>query len=256
MAIRVFIVDDETLARQKIRDQLLEEGDIEVVGEAGDGPEAVKKIQKAKPDLVFLDIRMPGLDGFEVLEALDLDPFPAVIFATAYDQYALRAFEQHALDYLLKPFDRERLHEAVAHARRRLAGGGFQGDWGERISEILRASPRAEGYRSRFAVPAKGRLYFVEAEDVERIEAAGNYVLLHAPPHEHPLRSPLGELEKTLDPKVFVRIHRSTIVRADRIQEVRPLLRGGASVLLKSGAKAFASRHYRNSLRRILNGLG
>ena len=121
MALRVFIVDDEEIARLKIRDLLLQEDDVEIVGEAGNGPEAVRGIQAAKPDLVFLDVRMPGLNGFEVLEAVDLDPLPAVIFATAYDQYALRAFEQHALDYLLKPFDQDRFHAALDHARLRLA---------------------------------------------------------------------------------------------------------------------------------------
>jgi len=254
MAFRVFIVDDEEIARLKIRDLLLQEDDVEIAGEAGNGPEAVRGIQAAKPDLVFLDVRMPGLDGFEVLEAVDLDPLPAVIFATAYDQYALRAFEQHALDYLLKPFDQDRFHAALDHARLRLADGGPSASWREHLIEILRIRPGQVGYRSRFAVPAKGRLYFVEAEDVERIEAAGNYVVLHAPPHEHLLRTSLADFEKTLDPRVFVRIHRSTIVRADRIQEVRPLLRGGASVTLRSGAKVLASRNYRPAVRRILKG--
>jgi two-component system LytT family response regulator len=254
MSQRVFIVDDEEIARQKIRDFLVLEEDVEIAGEAADGPEAVRGIQAAKPDLVFLDIRMPGMDGFEVLEALDLDPLPAVIFATAYDQYAVQAFERHALDYLLKPFDQDRLHEALLHARQNLRSAVPPADLKEQIADVLRSLPKAAGYRSRFAVPAKGRLYFVQGEDVERIEAAGNYVILHTPPQEHLLRTSLAEVEKSLDPKMFVRIHRSTIVRADRIVEIRPLLRGGAAVVLKSGVKVFASRYYKDTVRQILKG--
>ncbi|MBM3294411.1 MAG: response regulator [Candidatus Aminicenantes bacterium] len=252
MALRVFIVEDEDVARMKIRDLLLREGDVEVVGEAADGPEAVRKIQASKPDLLFLDIRVPGLDGFEILEALDLDTRPAVVFTTAYHDYALKAFECHALDYLLKPFDGERLHRALDHVRRNLpaASEAFQ-----RLVRILRSMPREAGYRSRFAVPAKGRIYFVEADEVERIEAAGNYAALHTPSGEHLLRIPLGELEKSLDPNVFARVHRSTIVRLDRIHEVRPLLRGGAALSLKSGAKIIVSRqYYKSSIDRILKG--
>jgi len=213
MPIHALIVDDEPFSRLKIRDFLGQEEDIDVVGEAGDGLEAVKIIKKQKPDLVFLDVQMPELDGFGVVEAIGLENMPYVIFATAYDQYALRAFEIHALDYLLKPFDRDRFREALEHARQYIGMSRTNEEFKNRIKNLLLEIQSETPFIKRFLIQSKKRIYFLRAEEVERIESAGNYVTLHAESGEHLLRETLTELENKLNPQKFARANRSNIIK-------------------------------------------
>ena len=247
MSIRALIVDDEPLARQRLLRLLRDEADVEVIGEAGDGGEAVAAIRAEKPDLVFLDVQMPVLDGFGVLEALGEENLPAVIFVTAYDRYALRAFEYNALDYLLKPFDRERFKKALERARAHL--GGDKSD--EEAQQLLGAAAeyKSEGAAlERLVIKSSGRVFFLRVEEIDWIEAAGNYVRLHVGKEGHLLRDTMGSLEARLDPKRFLRIHRSTMVNIERIQELQPLFHGDYVVILRDGTQLNLSRSYRPRL--------
>ncbi len=238
--IRALIVDDEPLARERIRTLLRKEPDIEVAGECGDGGRAVTAIEKERPDLVFLDVQMPEAGGFEVLEAVGAERMPAVIFVTAYDKYALRAFEVHALDYLLKPFDRQRFREALerarAHIRRAQAGELHQ-----RLLALL-GDVRPVTRRERLVVREGGRIFFLRAEEIDWVEAAGNYVRLHAGKRAHLLRETLAGLEEQLDPARFARVHRSAIVNLDRVRALEPGPHGDAALLLRDGTRLTLSR--------------
>ena len=212
MSIRAVIVDDEPWARRRIAALLKSEPDVEVAGECRGGVEAIEKIPELSPDLVFLDVQMPECDGFDVLEAIGPERMPPVIFATAYDKYAVRAFDAQALDYLLKPFDEERFQQAMGRARRELK-------LGKGASEALRAVLEAVRGKSQFlkrlAVKSGGRVVFLRAADIDWIEAAGNYVTLHVGRDRHMLRATMNSLEPKLDSEEFVRIHRSTIVNLE-----------------------------------------
>lgn len=249
MSIRALIVDDEPLARQRLIRLLKDEPDIEVVGECADGGDAVTAIRAHKPDLVFLDVQMPVLDGFGVLEALG-DDLPAVIFVTAYDRYALRAFEYHALDYLLKPFDRERFRKALERVRAHLGPDEAR----EEAEQLLAA---VEEYKSegkaleRLVIKSAGRVFFLRVEEIDWIEAAGNYVRLHVGKEDHLLRDTMSSLEGRLDPKRFLRIHRSTMVNIERIQELQPLFHGDYVVILRNGTQLNLSRGYRQRLQEV-----
>ncbi len=251
MKIRALIVDDEPLARERIRALLRGDPEVEIVGECADGRRAVAAIQKHAPDLVFLDVQMPHLDGFGVLEAVGPERIPAVIFVTAYDQYALRAFEVHALDYLLKPFDRARFEKALQRARTRME----RRDSGEinakllALLEDLRKGPRR---LERLVIKTSGRIYFLPVREIDWIEAAGNYVRLHSGGQAHMIRETMAALETKLDPHKFLRIHRSTIVNIERIKELQPWFHGDYAVLLDDGARLTLSRSYRERLREIL----
>jgi two-component system LytT family response regulator len=250
--IRTLLVDDEPLAREGLRTRLALERDLEIVGEAADGPAAVAAIRRHLPDLVVLDVQMPGLDGFEVLARVAGDCLPAVIFVTAYDRYALRAFEVHAVDYLLKPLDAVRLHQAVDRVRKDLARGqaapseGLVGLIGDRD---LRSDPAADGnYARRWAVREGEHFVLLRAEEVDWIEASANYVKFHARGKVYVLRGTMAALERTLDPRWFARIHRSTIVNLDRVREIRPEWHGDFDVLLSTGEVLRLGRRYREGL--------
>jgi two-component system LytT family response regulator len=258
--IRTLIVDDEPLAREGLRVRLRKHSDVEIVGEAADGAEAVEAIRTLLPDLVFLDVQMPGLDGFQVLERISRECLPMVVFVTAHDVHAIRAFEIHAIDYLLKPLADERLTESVRRAREELARTeGFPER--RRLTALIdgleaeRAAPRPSGepvYPRRFTVRDRDRILLVRADEVEAVLAAGNYVELVTRRGKYLLRATLAEMERELDPARFARIHRSTIISIDHVKEIRPDPHGDCDVLLESGAVYRLSRAYRQ---RLLPGL-
>ena len=234
MKIRVLLVDDEPLARQRVRLLLGEEPDVEVVGESEDGFEAVDQIQSTQPDLVFLDVQMPEMDGFEVLRRVPQALVPVVIFTTAYDQHALRAFEVNALDYLLKPFKPSRFKEAIQRARgliaNKQAGVAARG-----LLALLGQSPAPPGQLTRLAVKTPGKVIFVELDQIQTIEAAGKYAVVHVGKVNHVLRESMTALESHLPPQRFLRISRSVIVNIDQIQELQPMFKGENLVVLKNG---------------------
>ncbi|HKW17803.1 MAG TPA: LytTR family DNA-binding domain-containing protein [Terriglobales bacterium] len=227
--IRALIVDDEPLARSNVAVLLRRDPEIEVVAECGSGLEARQAIPGHKPDLLFLDVQMPECDGFDVLEQLGADSPPAIIFVTAYDQYALRAFEAGALDYLLKPFDNDRFYRALARAKEKLAVGKG-------------AKPE------RFIIKGTGQVWFVRISDIDWIEAADYYSCLHVGPKTHLLRRSMAELEQDLDPNLFCRIHRSSIVNLERVEGLKLNPEGDYDVLLENGVRLRLSRSYRKQL--------
>jgi two-component system LytT family response regulator len=254
MTVRVLIVDDEELARQRLQRLLATEKDVAIVGEASDGVQAVDSILRLTPDLVFLDVQMPEVDGFAVLERLRPRPAPAVIFVTAHDDYALRAFEVHAVDYLRKPFDAARFKEAFARARQRLAGAGAE-DQARKLDALLaQVEMQPPRSRERLMVRTDGRLYFVRIDDIDWIEAAGNYVKLHVGRETHLMRETMLGIEKMLDPTRFLRIHRSAIVNLDRVREMQPWFSGEYTVILRDGTQLRLSRVYRERLETWMHG--
>ena len=251
MTLRVLIVDDEPVARRRIRRLLREERDVEIAGECGDGLSAVSAIRAMAPDLVLLDVQMPEMDGFEVLQALGAEERPACIFVTAFDRYALRAFEVHAIDYLLKPIEGARLQQAVERARARIAerrGARLDPD----LLALLKDLRHGRKFLTRLPVKADGRLLVIDLADVDHITAADNYVTLHAGPRRYVARETMARLERELDPARFVRIHRSTIVQADRIKELLPDFHGDFVVVLREGARLTLSRTYRRKVEELL----
>lgn len=244
--LRALIVDDEPHARARVRELLERENEVRIVGEAGDGDEAVRQITATRPDVVFLDVQMPERDGFGVLAALDVPP-PAVVFTTAHDAYALRAFEVHALDYLLKPYDRERFGQALTRARatvHRLAGSVD-----ERLAALVDELRGGSPHLTRLAVKTAGKVRIVTVTDIDFIEASGNYLRLHAKGSSHLLRETMQNIEGRLDPERFIRIHRSTIVNLDRVAELEPDFHGDYTVKLTDGRKLALSRTYRDKLK-------
>lgn len=251
--IRAIIVDDEPLAREGVRLHLEGEADIEVIGEAGNGEEAVSLIETVRPDLLFLDVQMPGLDGFGVLEALGPAHMPVTIFTTAYDQFALRAFDAHAIDYVLKPFDPERFRNAIERARLHI-NGRRRVQMDDRLDSLLDELRTRNQYIERLVVRSGGRILILRVADIDWVEAASNYVRLHAGGKDYLLRETMTALEAKLDPTDFVRIHRSTIVRVDRIRELEPLFQGDYVVILENGTRLTSSRGYREKLQDLLQG--
>ena len=245
MTLRVIIVDDEPPARTRLRRLVKAYADIELIAECGDGAGAVQAIESERPDLVLLDVQMPELDGFEVLRALDLPRLPAVIFVTAFDKYALRAFEVHALDYVLKPVEADRLGEALDHARRRIAE---QRSVTAGLADLLRELKGDRAYLTRIPVRSEGKVKVIDVADVDWLSAADNYVTLHAAGREYLVRDALAALERRLDPQVFVRVHRSTIARLDRIAELMPDAHGDFTIRLKDGTRLGLSRTYRSTV--------
>jgi len=253
MTIRVLIVDDEPLARIAVRNVLRNHADVDIAGECDGGTEAVAAIQALSPDLVFLDIQMPELNGFGVLAALDPERLPLIVFVTAYDQHALRAFEVHALDYLLKPFDRQRLETALDRARRRLQRAEPDSEWRDRVLGLLQESRPGE-YLQRLIIRDEGRVFFLNTSEVEWIEAQGNYVNVHGLGRAWLFRESIGSIESRLDPKRFRRIHRSTIVNLDAVRELRQGFHGDYVVVLRDGAEVKLSHRFRSNLEK--NSLG
>ena len=256
LPIKAVIVDDEALARDAIRLRLKDEPDIEVVGEAADGADAIDILRRIHPDLLFLDVQMPLMDGFEVIENVPPDQLPIVVFVTAYDRYALKAFETHALDYLLKPFTASRFQAAIDRARLEVAKSGDRGTH-RRLVELLEERRRARlrpaehdggghGYLTRLAVKRHQRIALVGVADINWIESSGNYAHLHAHGASYVVRMTMGELERRLDPERFARIHRSTIVQIDRIQDIIAAWHGDFDVTLRDGTVLRLSRNYRD----------
>jgi two-component system, LytTR family, response regulator len=251
MTIRVVIVDDEPLARRRIHSLLMEAQDVEVIAECANGRDAIQAIEESPPDLLFLDIQMPELDGFDVLQAIGVGSVPVVIFVTAYDQFALRAFEAHALDYLLKPFDDERFEAALQRAREQIRQQQG-GDLDRRLRALLEEVRGGGGYLQRLTVPTGHRNVFIRTEEIDWIAAERNYVRLHVRGQTYLLRENLSRIEAALDPTTFCRIHRSTIVNIDRIQAVESLFRGEYLVVLHDGTKLTSGRSYRRNLHTLM----
>jgi two-component system LytT family response regulator len=252
--IRALIVDDEPLAREGIRMRLKQEPDVEVIGACKNGREAVTAILRDVPDLVFLDIQMPRLDGFGVVEAVGVKRMPHVIFVTAYDEHALRAFEVGALDYLLKPIDGGRFSEAMERARGRIRGENFEAFSG-RLHKMMEALGVERKRLERLSIKSAGRITFLGVDEIDWIEAADNYVQVHAGRESHLLHATMNNLESRLDPKKFLRIHRSAIVNVGRIKELHPMFHGEYRVILKDGTRLTSGRSYRENLQKLLNDL-
>lgn len=248
MKVRTIVVDDEPLARERLLKLLRAEDEVEVIGEAGNGREAVELIKRERPDLVFLDVQMPELDGFGVLAELKDDERPAVVFVTAYDKFALKAFDVHAVDYLLKPFDKERFQTALQRALNHLSREKPEAIH-EKLSALL-TELRPPQQTDRIAVKADGRVIFVKAGDIDWVEAADNYVSLHVGKESHLLRETMSSIEARL-PKQFLRISRSTIVNSERIKELQPLFHGEYAVILRDGTKLTLSRSHRDKLQQL-----
>ena len=246
--LRIVIVDDEPLARAVLAEFLAAEANVEVVAQCANGFEAVKAVSELTPDLLLLDVQMPKLDGFEVLDLVGREV--AVVFTTAYDQYALRAFEVHAVDYLLKPFDEERFQRALDRARQSVAKG--PGEVSEKLLSLLQELKAPQGYMERLVVKSAGRLFFLRTEEIEWVESAGNYVCLHVRGESHLLRETMNGLEARLDPARFVRIHRTAIVNIDQIKELQPLFHGEYQVVLRDKTELTLSRGYRDRLQEVI----
>jgi len=246
--VRVLIVDDEPPARAKVRRFLAADAEVEVVGEAGSGPEAVDAIQRLRPDLVFLDIQMPGADGFGVLGALDDGAMPQVVFVTAYDAYALRAFEVHAVDYLLKPFDADRFRTALARAKERVRARPAADDLEQRIRRALAEARPPAAYLDRVLVRTGDRAVFLRTDEIDWLEAEENYVRVHAGREPHLVRGTLAGLEERLDPARFIRVHRSHVVNLASIRELHPWSHGDWMIVLRDGRELMLSRRYRDRL--------
>ncbi|HKS21267.1 MAG TPA: LytTR family DNA-binding domain-containing protein [Thermoanaerobaculia bacterium] len=247
--IRTVIADDERLAREKIRALLAADGEIEVVAECANGVEAVAAVRKQKPDLLLLDVEMPGASGFEVLKRLRDGRLPVVVFITAHDEYAVRAFEVEAVDYVMKPFDRRRFDDALRRAKRHL--GEETGESEARLLRLLETMVKPPRALDHFVVKERDRTFLVGVGDVDWIEAEGKYVRLHLGGASHLVRESITDVEQRLDMRKFLRIHRGTIVNVKRIQEMHRGFGGGIFVVLKDGTKLTMSRRYRTHIREV-----
>jgi len=249
--IRTLIVDDEPLARRRVRDLLSREPDVEIVGEAHDGPAAVSLVRELMPDLLFLDVQMPELDGFGVLEQVGHRRIPALVFVTAYDRFALRAFEAHALDYLLKPYDDQRFAAALQRVREQLRNRSAD-DLERRVRDLLADVRGGASRLERLAVQSGSRSVLVPVSEIDWIEAEGKYVRLHVGERSYLLRDSMRRLESVLDPRHFLRIHRSTIVNVERVREVEAFFRGEFILFLRDGTQLRSGRSYRGGVQRLL----
>ncbi len=248
----MLIVDDERLAREKMRRYLAAEEGVSVVGEASSGTEAVDQVRRENPDVVFLDIEMPGMDGFDVVAELSSSVLPVVVFVTAHDEYAIRAFDVEAIDYLLKPFDRLRLQQSLDRVRRQLSQK--PGLFVEKLQRLLATVEVARRPLRRLALHSGGRIQALNLDEVSWFEAADNYVRIHTPKTVHLMRGTLAVLERRIDPAAFIRIHRSAIVRIEFIQEVESLFHGDYRVVLKTGQRLPVGRKYRDGLVEAMGG--
>ena len=246
--IRMLVVDDEPLARAGVRSLLANDDEIEVIGECGDGAEAVVAIMDLQPDAVLLDIKMPELSGLDVVRTIGVEQMPLVVFITAYDEHALRAFELHAMDYLLKPFDDERFVQTIERVKREFRTRAAA-QLSEKLLNVLQETqPRSGRYLSRIVVRADGRTLLLRATDVDWIEAADYYARIHSGGKSHLLRETMNDLETRLDPDVFFRVHRSAIVNLEKVKEIQPYTRGEHVVIMNNGAKVRLSRGRREKL--------
>ena len=245
--IRTVIVDDEDLARERMQTLLEQQPDIEIVGLCADGTSAIETIDREHPDLVFLDVQMPGMDGFEVVENIDPEQAPAIVFVTAYDGHALRAFEINALDFLLKPFDQARFEKALERARSQLSRDRNSAI-DARLVSLLEGLHEERKYPERLIVKSGGRVFFVRTDEIDWVEASGNYVKIHAKGEAHLIRESMKNMEAKLDSKTFVRIHRSAIVNIDCIKELEPWFHGEYVVIMRDGTRLTASRVFSERL--------
>jgi two-component system LytT family response regulator len=250
VTMRALVIDDEPLARRCVRQFLKAHADVELIGECGDGESAVAAILAKQPDLVFLDVQMPEMDGFEVVRKIGADRMPVTIFVTAYDRYALRAFDENAVDYLLKPFGKERFARALIRARERIAGN-LNCDELRRVIASLEQTQTHQKTVERLAITENGRVFFVKARDIDWIEAEGNYACLHIGTREYELRETLTSLGRRLNPLDFLRIHRSTIVNVHRIKEIQRWFRGHHLILLENGKELRMSRYQPEAAKRL-----
>lgn len=249
----VLVVDDEKHARTRILKYLNKDPEISVIGECANGKEAINFIQNRNPDIIFLDIQMPEIDGLGVVEAIGIDKMPAVIFVTAYDQYAVNAFKVNALDYVLKPISAERLNEALDKAKANLAKDDL-GDLNSRLMGLLKQMhPDQSEYLDRITIKSSDHIYFIKVEDIDWIEADDNYVRIHSNDKTHLLRETMKNLETTLNPSAFLRIHRSAIVNMDRIKEIQQWFNNEYVVILKNGKELTMSRGYRDKAKKIFH---
>jgi two-component system LytT family response regulator len=252
--IRVLIVDDEPLGRTLVRRMLdTRTEEVEIIGEAASGREAIEAIENDSPDLVFLDVQMPDADGFAVLENTNQEKFPAIIFVTAYDRFAVRAFEVNALDYLLKPYDRKRFDQAFNRAISQIQNQKSS-HYSEQILSMLSETKSSEKNIERFIIKSGGRVFFVKAEEVVWISSEGNYVLLHTPEKKHIFRETISNIEQRLNPHKFCRISRSAIVNLDFVRELQALFRGDYNVILQNGTHLKLSHRYRKNLTQYFGG--
>jgi two-component system LytT family response regulator len=254
--LRVIIADDERLARKKLHILLESEPEVQVVAECEDGRQTISAIHAHLPDLLLLDIQMPDLDGFQVLNEVPRGEMPVVIFTSAYDQYAIRAFEAHALDYLLKPFDQERLHHSIERACSEVRKSGDR-EITHRIMDLLsrvrsetRSGPEPEG---RLVIRAKGRVIFLNLDEIDWVEAAANYVRLNVGKEAYFFRETISRIAERLNPNLFIRIHRSTIVNVRKIKELIPVNSGEYIVILKTGKELSCSRGHRAGLQSVID---
>jgi two-component system LytT family response regulator len=243
---KVLIVDDERLSRQRIRRLLAFEPDCEIAGECSDGAEAVRALARERPDILFLDVQMPELDGFEVVRSLHQTE-PLIIFISAYDEYALRAFDVHAFDYLLKPFDRKRFRESLQRARTQLTRNRSEFS-DNRLLTLVEQLTSNHKLPDRVAIRNNGRVVFMKVDEIDWVEASDNYVCLHCGKETHILRETMSQLEIRLDPARFLRVHRSTIVNLDRIKELQPWFRGDYRVILRDGTELTLTKSHREKL--------
>jgi two-component system LytT family response regulator len=250
--IRVLIVDDEPLARAKIRSLLADEPDVRVVGEAANGEDAVSAIEAEKPDLVFLDVQMPEMDGFGVIEAVGADRMPLVIFATAYDEYALQAFDVCALDYVTKPIDRDRFADAVRRAKARLTTPAAP-DGSAQLRPLVDHLARQQQRNARLAIKTEGRTIFLRTAEIDWVEAVDNYAKLHVGKETFTVRDTLARLEQRLPAGRFLRVHRSTIVNVDRVREIQPWFQGDWVLILQDGTRLTTGRSYRQRLQAFID---
>lgn len=258
--IKAVIVDDEPLARRRIKKLIAAHHDIELLAECNNGKDAVSVIESVHPDLVFLDVQMPEWNGFDVIAQLDIRSLPVIIFVTAYDSYAIKAFDVHAIDYVLKPFDDERFFHALDRARDYIRQRE-SGDWANRIYDLITGmhpervgeSTRGSRYLDRVVVKSSGRIHFVPVETVDWIEASGKYLDFHCGKVVHRIRESMTELEKKLNPKIFLRVHRSYMVNINRIHEMQSWHKGEYIIILSNDVKLITGRGYRDNLNALLN---
>jgi two-component system LytT family response regulator len=251
MQYRTLVVDDEPTARRRLKRFLSTATDLNIVGECADGKAAVAAIREKKPDLVFLDVQMPEMSGFEVLREIKDDPLPVVVFVTAFDEFALRAFEAQALDYVLKPFGERRIQQALERARVHLQGRSGA-VLHRRLANLLACSSPSSNFSDRLLVKSEGRVLFLKPTEIDWVEAVGDYLKLHLAAESHMVRATMSEMEKRLDAAGFARIHRSRLVNLDRVKEVRPVFDGESIVVLKNGTRLGASRAGLKDLKGLL----
>lgn len=253
-SIRVLIVDDEPLARKRLRELLKDDSEVVIIGECANGAETISAVRELAPDLIFLDVQMPGLDGLAVSETLNGGQSPLLIFVTAYDQYAVRAFDVQAVDYLLKPFDRARFAQALQRAKERLREKR-RDDVNQQILGLLSEIKDKPQYLDRLVIKNNDRVFVLKTDEIDWIEAEGNYVRVHFGKQSSLIRETLTHLATQLDPRKFPRIHRSGLVNIDRIQELQPWSHRDWRIILRSGAELRLSRNYRDQLHHLLGKL-